>query len=581
MSERRLAWKPRSLDRFAWVIGLVLASLLMIGVFLFADVYYTVNDDAGILRFFIGYQPGGPSNFCLCFQAPVSSLLYGLSSLFPGVAWFSVMQFFLLWLANAVIFKSLMQCFIRQGRSLWAGLAVSLLFFAQFSLYTIARVTFTVTSAMLGAAAVAQMMSIGVQAVTPRRYVLRSLPAIGMLAFAYALRNLAALPAYVFFSIVIAGHALTLWGLGRRTLRGLRPLGITLLAAVVALGGMVGAYTWEISAKGQDAYMAWSQARFKATDYLSFSQISDDVYAQVGWSQSEVKMLENWYTMDADYTTQAFETVVRLSGRSVQTSAGAAIYALSTHFPLIVLSFVLLLCQGMACLLWLRWFHRGEALRPALVLMATGMLCFLMFSYLALQGRLPVRAAQAPVLPAAVIVFCLIPECLPRKGSLTGWRRRALPVTLALLITATLAVAVPTAYNLRKIPSPWNYNTYDDMDVQALSHPDQLWVYDIDLVNDTRIFPDVSKGIPTNLMFWGGWESGSKEYLARLAAFGIDDEHFSAEDWLNPAMRFLSVKEEPNELLLDYLREQTGKDVRFERERLSAGLYGYRFYVAQ
>ena len=93
------------------------------------------------------------------------------------------------------------------------------------------------------------------------------------------------------------------------------------------------------------------------------------------------------------------------------------------------------------------------------------------------------------------------------------------------------------------------------------------------------MFPDVSKGMPTNLTFWGGWIRGTREYREKLAAFGLDADHFTAQDWLNPAVRLITIDKEPNELLLAYLREQLGPRVSYRQEKVSVGLYLYQFVL--
>jgi len=242
--------KPCSSARRAWKIGLLLSTVLMACVFVFASVFYTVNDDSQILREYMGFQPGGAADFNLFVQAPVSTLLYALSVAFPRVAWFTILQIFLLWFADAVIFKSILQCFDRRGLSLWGGVAASLVFFLQFCLYATARMTFTVTSGLLAAAAVAQMMSMDVSNLSPRGYVARSLFAAALLLVANGLRDLMGLPAFGFFCIAAAYHALMMLKTGKPVLRVLRPVGITLLIAAVLLGGQYGLRKWEISAKG-------------------------------------------------------------------------------------------------------------------------------------------------------------------------------------------------------------------------------------------------------------------------------------------------------------------------------------------
>ena len=42
------------------------------------------------------------------------------------------------------------------------------------------------------------------------------------------------------------------------------------------------------------------------------------------------------------------------------------------------------------------------------------------------------------------------------------------------------------------------------LDEYALWNPDMLFIHDLTLAVDTRLFPDVSEGIPHNVVCWGG-----------------------------------------------------------------------------
>lgn len=118
------------------------------------------------------------------------------------------------------------------------------------------------------------------------------------------------------------------------------------------------------------------------------------------------------------------------------------------------------------------------------------------------------------------------------------------------------------------------------MDQQALANPDLLFIYDHRLVNDMRLFPNISGRPPVNLTFWGGCGRGSDEYKARLAAFGIDGDHFTAKDWHHSSIRLLSFQAEPSEPLLMYLHEKLGDAVVCDSQQISAGLYSHRFFIA-
>jgi len=238
--------------------------------------------------------------------------------------------------------------------------------------------------------------------------------------------------------------------------------------------------------------------------------------------------------------------------------------------PLVAFSLVVLFGVGVMCVLGLLMQRKGLWTFLALAAAAGG--CLLLLAYLAIQGRLPYRAVMVPVLPAAALVFGLMPECLPEKKAF-------LPVLCVLLAACTALYVIPAAQNVQKRESPWDYNTHAAMDEIALAHPDLLFIYSNELVNDMRMFPDFSNGIPYNLMFWGGWQRGSPEYRSKVEAFGLDSEHFTPDDWLRPELRYLTLKEEPHPVLVAHLRETLGENLRWEQQKMDIALYAYRFYL--
>ena len=564
----------------AWLAGAGMSTLLLVCLFLFADMRFAANDDKSILRTFLDFQPSGAATFHLYIHAMYAYPLHWLSGAFPGVAWFSILQLLLLWLSNTVIVKSVIQCAMRASQPLWLGLLLGSSFLGLFSMFNGARVTYTVTAALLSAAAVAQTLSVDCTAGSDSQITARMSFALLLVVLAYGLRQLTALPALAFCGVAFCLHTAQSFGLGRAKKRVLRPMAWTLALVVTIMGGLAIAREIEIDARGMRGYLDWQQARISVLDYINLENGSREVYDRIGWSETEVELLDNWYTMDADISTEAFRTVRREQFNSAtRTSPGAALLDLQTRSPLVVRSFIILCAFGGLCVLGLLCFNCAKRLWLMLALALTGLLCFGLFCYLAWQGRLPYRAALVPVLPAAAMVFCLLPQCLPRAERLNSPKGMALLLTGTLVAGLTLWCAVPVAQSIRRVPPQWDYNAFEDRDSQGLRHPDLLLIYNNDMVNDMRLFPDLSEGMPINVMFWGGWERGSPEYQSRLAAFGLDGERFIAADWLRPFMRHVTVSPEPYEPLLRYLRQEVDPRVQCAREQLSIGLYAYRFYL--
>ncbi len=562
----------RNSARSCWLWGAGITALLWGFLLCFSDIYFAANDDQFILRAMTGFQPGGAPDFHLYLHGMYVYPLRWLQRLFPGVAWFSLLEIVLLSLAMTVILKSHLQCWLRSGHSMWTGLALCAGFAVLYGLHYFARITYTVVGAMLGAAAAAQILSIDCQNISDRSIIRSMLLAVLLAALCYGLRQLSILPVLGYCGIAFLLRFFQCFGWGKQRKRSPRPMLAAAGLVVLVLGGLAAAREAEIQLKEKRTYLDWQQARISVIDYINLETLPKEALDTVGWTDEQRILLDKWNTMDEAISTEALRSVRKNWYNSeTTTTAGAAIEDLRCRSPWFVQTMVVLFGLGLFAL-FCAFRNRRENPWLPLALLMTGLLCFLFFCYLALKGRLPYRAVTVALLPAAAMVFCLLGEC-PLPTARNGWR-----AALGILLAVSMAAPLPALLGaVRRRRSPWDYNAHADMDAQALTHPDLLLIYSTELVNDMRMFPDTSQGVPQNLTFWGGWSRGSEEYTAKLAAFGLDGEHFTAADWLRPALRFISLKEAPDEALLAYLRSELGP-VEWEAEKVSAGLYFFRFF---
>ena len=558
--------------RLCWLWGAGITALLWGFLLCFSDIYFAANDDQFILRAMTGFQPGGTPDFHPFLLGFYVYPLRWLQRFFPGVAWYSLLELLLLALALTVILKSLLQCWLRAGRRLRTGLLLCAGYAALYGSNYLARVTFTVTGAMLGAAAVAQILSIDCQSASDRSLLRAMTLAILLLILCYGLRQLSLVPVLGYCGIAFLLRFCSFFGFGKQTKRSARPMLVAAGLALLILGGLFAGRALEIRLKQKQDALQWQQARSQVLDYINLKSLPSEALESVGWTDEQRILLDKWNTMDEAISTEALRSVRKNWYNSeTTTTAGAAIEDLRWRSPWFVQTMVVLFGLGLFAL-FCAFRNRRENPWLPLALLMTGLLCFLFFCYLALKGRLPYRAVTVALLPAAAMVFCLLGEC-PLPTARKGWR-----AALGILLAVSMAAPLPALLGaIRRRRSPWDYNAHADMDAQALAHPDLLLIYSTELVNDMRMFPDTSQGVPQNLTFWGGWSRGSDEYNAKLAAFGLDGEHFTAADWLRPALRFISLKEAPDEALLAYLRSELGP-VEWEAEKVSAGLYFFRFF---
>ena len=562
----------RNSARSCWLWGAGITALLWGFLLCFSDIYFAANDDQFILRAMTGFQPGGTPDFHPFLLGFYVYPLRWLQRFFPGVAWYSLLELLLLALALTVILKSLLQCWLRAGRRLRTGLLLCAGYAALYGSNYLARVTFTVTGAMLGAAAVAQILSIDCQSASDRSLLRAMTLAILLLILCYGLRQLSLVPVLGYCGIAFLLRFCSFFGFGKQTKRSARPMLVAAGLALLILGGLFAGRALEIRLKQKQDALQWQQARSQVLDYINLKSLPSEALESVGWTDEQRILLDKWNTMDEAISTEALRSVRKNWYNSeTTTTAGAAIEDLRWRSPWFVQTMVVLFGLGLFAL-FCAFRNRRENPWLPLALLMTGLLCFLFFCYLALKGRLPYRAVTVALLPAAAMVFCLLGEC-PLPTARKGWR-----AALGILLAVSMAAPLPALLGaVRRRRSPWDYNSHADMDAQALTHPDLLLIYSTELVNDMRMFPDTSQGVPQNLTFWGGWSRGSEEYTAKLAAFGLDGEHFTAADWLRPALRFISLKEAPDEALLAYLRSELGP-VEWEAEKVSAGLYFFRFF---
>ena len=562
----------RNSARSCWLWGAGITALLWGFLLCFSDIYFAANDDQFILRAMTGFQPGGTPDFHPFLLGFYVYPLRWLQRFFPGVAWYSLLELLLLALALTVILKSLLQCWLRAGRRLRTGLLLCAGYAALYGSNYLARVTFTVTGAMLGAAAVAQILSIDCQSASDRSLLRAMTLAILLLILCYGLRQLSLVPVLGYCGIAFLLRFCSFFGFGKQTKRSARPMLVAAGLALLILGGLFAGRALEIRLKQKQDALQWQQARSQVLDYINLKSLPSEALESVGWTDEQRILLDKWNTMDEAISTEALRSVRKNWYNSeTTTTAGAAIEDLRWRSPWFVQTMVVLFGLGLFAL-FCAFRNRRENPWLPLALLMTGLLCFLFFCYLALKGRLPYRAVTVALLPAAAMVFCLLGEC-PLPTARKGWR-----AALGILLAVSMAAPLPALLGaVRRRRSPWDYNAHADMDAQALAHPDLLLIYSTELVNDMRMFPDMSQGVPQNLTFWGGWSRSSEEYTAKLAAFGLDGEHFTAADWLRPALRFISLKEAPDEALLAYLRSELGP-VEWEAEKVSAGLYFFRFF---
>lgn len=308
--------------------------------------------------------------------------------------------------------------------------------------------------------------------------------------------------------------------------------------------------------------------------------LTPEMLAEAGWDDMTVQMAHRFCFLNPVITTESMELLEEYAKslqpewqvkKGIKAVAKAMLGDDPFRLTVEVLGWLMLAC--LAALILKKkercgWHWAALGLNAAL--------CAACLLYLGMRGRLPLRALRTVLLPMAAAVMGLLPACLPQK--LRGKSIGLIGLTLCVAWTGWyLADTIPDLLYDEELALEVG-NPGEALDAYALSEPDMLFIYDETLINDARMFPNTSEGIPTNVVFWGGWGFRSETSYQQFAAFDIDLDHFDADMWLREDICLTSlVVDPPAELMMNYLRRQY-PDIDYVLYGEDCGVYYYQFY---
>lgn len=597
-----------------WLLGILIASLLFAALFAFSNFQYVGSDDTPILRTFMGYEGGEPATFHLYLHTAFAWLLWSLAKLAPGVAWFSILQLFLLWFSQVVIVKSLVQLSLRRGWHAWPGALSGVVFLAAFTVYVTCRISYTTTAALMGAAAVAQLISVDFTAEN-RKSVIRSIVGSTLLLLCtYCLRQISVLPPLCFWVLALAIKLFSAFGRQRRRWRLARPVFTGMIVTALLFALFAGVRAADIRLNHAEAFLKWQDERIKLFDYTNFDNTTTpETLQKLGWSDSEFALFTYWYFMDDNINTAALETLnaqqtaddagitladrIAAMGDTISSSLRDNLVTQQGFWAALAMAAAALFATA------LRRYRHPWAYVSILFAVAGGAL---LLCYLGWTGRLPMRAAVSVLFPMAVYLFAALfgfTEAAPADTPLqtrhsitvsvasdadveTGASQSentaihtanqplllwVLPMTISLLVclwfipsilSTTVEIFKPALNAQGEDALTSRCETLTDLDTYAAQNPDTLFIIDLSLVSDPRLFPDTSAGIPGNVMFWGGYPARSPSWYRMLAKYGITE--LNASIFLRDNVMLASTDPEPSQSLMSYVTEYSGEPVDWE-----------------
>ena len=560
-----------------WLSLLTLA-VISIYLYLFTNIQYCLNDDTVLMRSFAGNVGGVMETFNMFTHTLLAYPLHWLSVAFPLVAWYSVAQVAMLWIAAFSMLCSVQTILLRMEAKPWLAWLASTLNLLCFGMVFMTSITFTTTVALLSAAAVWKALEIDFAG--SKRHITRdAVASFTLLAFGYMLRSTAALPGVCFWVLALLCRALIR---PEHTPPLRAPLKI-LLFGLLALGALYLIRIVDMALSGEQAYIRWMNASVAGMDYGGIRNADIRTLQTIGWTEKERALVLDWYFMEDNITADSFAAFVPFMSHGTPAGAISALAHLLTksrnmfYFTLFLgLSGAgALLCAAIA-----KPFDKWALLLP----LATGGAALVGVGGLAYMGRLPMRAAATVMLPACALMLWLCFTSLHRLHGSGGLQKAVMPLLalcLCLAATKCLIVARSSVYNPVGFHGNRGNQRYEQLETYALSHPDQLLIADNAFNLDSRLFPDWRKGKATNILYaWGGWNNHSAGYRAVMRQYGLDHEHFTVLDFCRANVRLITGGDAPPDKLMDYLLERSQDKAVAHKDYTGDGFTVFSFHLA-
>lgn len=522
-----------------WLLSLATTLALFLIAYTTLPVVYLTNDDSGIRDALAGYRtvtPYANHQFINTFFGLPLSLLYAA---IPGVPWYTVYHVAALLLGITVIGACVLGECGRSGVPSGAALASIAAADAILFLHSVANMSFTVTPAVVGAAAIALTLTFDFAASGKARLA-RAAPCLLLLLLSFLHRQATGSVALCFWGLAAAYAALSRrpaaeGRAGRRALAqvaGFAALTAALLVSATVVDGRVK------EAENGEAFREYDALRAAFMDYPHARYDENpELYRSLGWDREFYNAASNWFFMDERFDSRSLSAIVRPGTAPdvpLKRRVSDALWRGWSLFNDIGVARAALVFIGTLSLVWLLALLAGAAkgrLEPAFAacaLAGCGALC----CYLCWNGRFILRAFQTVAIPTAIVVLLLLPRALDVARVVARWRASGRARILlgaaggaaVAGLSFACALILADAYDGEAVREKRALlGETDTLERYAVAHPGDLFIHDQSLTRAPDPFETYDGAVPYNVIFWGGSGMFSGMYRRQLAANGLTE----------------------------------------------------------
>ncbi len=549
-------------DGARWLISAAVTGLFVLWAMRITVTSFMTNDDTFVMRAIAEI----PENGLRSAVGTFSNILFcGLLSLFyridPEGWWYAGYHIAAIALSLTVIGRCVLLKTARRGWPVLCGVMIHALLCAGVFAYSLSELSFTVTPAIVGSAAVALMLC---RSDIERRAgrIASDIAGVVLMLLCYLQRYATGQCLLCFWGLAAAYQALRL--LLRRDGHWKGGL-LAICASVLAVFALISVSRSVIRENSLSAGSDYSNAEYYRSmvmDYL-IGGLSDEQLEAAGLPPELSLLLRNWYFMDERINTDTFRTITEMYGSDTLSDAAETAKSLPDSLSELFTSIAestrmrtrALIAMALLLLCAAAFTRYGRKYWPEfLCAVCTMGGAFLLSLYLVMDGRFPIRAFLVIALPAvtALLLMALSAPEEPRPMSRGG--RCALIGVCAVLV---LSICVFARQSVRNVPyskdyadramvfeSQWATEEY------AFDHPDIFFVTNF---FEQNLDPFHGGTYPDNMSLWGGTGVTASSNRRYADAFFRDDVRFMCE---NPGMilfvlQYLTLDNGPVQAAMD------------------------------
>ena len=615
-NKKQISTKPKSVKEIVlklyasnsgrWLLAF-LVCILCIGVVVITRPVFFYLHDTNMMKTYSGYRTGIPTAEHTYGNMFIGYLMYGLYSLSMAVPWYTILTLGVLFFSIVIICRCIFAVAYKKNLAIRWPLCLFILLFIIAFYYQVAVILYTVNAAIVCCAAIALIFAAFHENSSRIQTADFVLSCIWILLGSF-IRYSSYVASACFWVLALIMCILSKIFIHKRQQKkteksaegeratsfdqtnslkiGYRRFVVYILTLIMVM----------VSAKGlnllggqlrknafPEGFYELNKYRAKFMDYntIPYNE-APEFFGKIGWSEVFYDLVKKNYFMDSKYNSENLKSIYEYSVQEDATRNDIrAIWELGCDTGVLTNVGLSLTCAIGAAfvmlLIILLTRRRRLDILPSFLCggFAFGG-CLILCVYLCWQGRFPLRAYQTVAFPTLVtmafsILLMLSFEKKTKSGdnvlqNETGKHPVILSIThyiltavMSLALVMSFVSSMQASYDKAEI----NRYTRDNMRYGAMvryaqSHKENIYIHDITISGDERIYINSSKENAVNLILWGGTNVYTDSYNKQLISLG--KEQLLTENLFDEDVYYMTGDgDEYMYTLWEYLTEEYGE----------------------